>query len=202
MSKENRFSRWAEADRIKNWNKIENAVNSTIGNVILYNGEPINAFFHSNSGGSTESSVNVWGGDYPYLTVVETSGEEAYSSYESEVIISKDDLVQKMHDSYENFKINFDLDNYIQILENTESGRVKKMKIGNIELSGVEARTVFGLKSAKFTIKLDGDNIIFSVLGYGHGVGLSQCGSDSLAKQGMNYKEIINYYYKDVEISE
>jgi stage II sporulation protein D len=168
----------------------------------LYEGEPINAFFHSNSGGSTESALNVWGGDYPYLTVVETSGEEAYSSYESEVIISKDDLIQKMHDNYEDFKINFDLADCIQILENTESKRVKTLKIGNTTISGTQARSVFGLKSAMFTVKLEGDNIIFSVLGYGHGVGLSQCGSDSLAKQGKNFEEIIKHYYKDVEISE
>ena len=49
---------------------------------------------------------------------------------------------------------------------------------------------------------MDGDDICFSVLGYGHGVGLSQCGSDSLAKQGKTAEEIIHHYYKDVEISE
>lgn len=49
---------------------------------------------------------------------------------------------------------------------------------------------------------VDGDDIYFSVLGYGHGVGLSQCGSDSLAKQGMTCEEIIKHYYKDVEMSE
>lgn len=67
-------------------------------------------------------------------------------------------------------------------------------------MTGIEVRTIFGLKSAKFEIRIDGDEIYFSVLGYGHGVGLSQCGSDSLAKQGKNYEEIIKHYYKDVEI--
>ena len=62
-------------------------------------------------------------------------------------------------------------------------GRVKNLKIGNKNLSGVEARTIFGLKSAKFSVELNGDEIKFSVIGYGHGVGLSQCGSDSLAKE-------------------
>ena len=49
-------------------------------------------------------------------------------------------------------------------------------------------------------LKLFGDKIKFHVIGYGHGVGLSQNGADSLAKQGMNYEDIIKYYYKDVEI--
>lgn len=76
------------------------------------------------------------------------------------------------------------------------------MKIGNKTITGNQARTIFGLKSTKFEINVDGDEIYFSVLGYGHGVGLSQCGSDSLAKQGKNAEEIIKHYYKDVEISE
>lgn len=183
ISKENRLARWEESQKEENLSKIENAVNSTIGKVILYDGQPINAFFHSNSGGKTESSLNVWGGDLPYLQSVETSGEDAYSSYLSEVQVSKDELSQKMHDKYENFEINFDENEYVKILEYTESDRVKTIKIGNIEMTGTDARSIFGLKSAKFTVELNGDNIIFQVIGYGHGVGLSQCGSDSLAKK-------------------
>ena len=203
ISKENRLARWEEEVREENWRRIENAVNSTIGKVILYNGEPINAFFHSNSGGITESSLNVWGGDYPYLQAVETIGEDEYSSYSSEVVVSKDELIQKMRDLYKDFEIDFSEENWIQILENTDSsGRVKSIKIGNKTVSGNDARNIFGLKSTKFEFEILDDNIVFSVIGYGHGVGLSQCGSDSLAKQGLLYQDIIKHYYKDVEISE
>lgn len=73
ISKENRFARWEKEDKDANWQKIVIAVDSTAGNYITYNGEPINALFHSNSGGMTELPVNVWGGDYPYLVSVETS---------------------------------------------------------------------------------------------------------------------------------
>lgn len=164
ISKENRLARWEESKREANWNKIENAVNSTIGKVILYEGQPINAFFHSNSGGSTELPVNVWGGSYPYLQAVETSGEDAYSSYNSEVTVTKDELIQKMHDKYSSFEINFDEENAIQILEYTESNRVKKIKIGNTEITGTDARGIFGLKSSKFTVELNGDEIKFTVI--------------------------------------
>ena len=203
ISKENRMARWEKDKQEKYWNKIQNAVNSTIGQVILYEGEPINAFFHSNSGGATESSINVWGGDLAYLQSVLTSGEEAYSSYHSEVKLSKDEISQIVHDKYSDIEIDFNSDDWIKVLEITEtSGRVKTLKIGNKEISGNEARMLFGLKSTKFDIQIDEDSCTFFVTGYGHGVGLSQCGSDSLAKQGLNYKEIINHYYKDVEISE
>lgn len=200
ISKENRLARWEEPLREEYWNKIVDCVDATSGRYIAYNGEPINAFFHSNSGGQTELPVNVWGGSFPYLQIVSTSGEESYNGYSSEVIISKDELIQKMLEKYSNFQINFEEINCIQILDLTESGRVKTMKIGNVSLSGVEARAIFGLKSAKFGFEIVDDTIKFTVTGYGHGVGLSQNGADSLAKQGMNYEEIIKHYYKDIEI--
>lgn len=202
MTKENRFSRWEDEKEDEYWKKIANAVDDTKGKVIFYNDEPINALFHSNSGGITELAINVWGGEYPYLQVVETSGEDAYSSYNSEVRISKDNLVQKMMSKYSDFTIDFGKDDFIKIIENTSSKRVSKIKIGNKELTGVEARSLFGLKSTQFNYKVEKDEVIFSVIGYGHGVGFSQCGADSLAKQGKNYEEIIKYYYKDVSIHE
>ncbi len=74
ISKSDRLDRWEEGLRESNWNKIVNAVNSTKGKIITYDGKPINAFFHSNSGGTTELPINVWGGSgYPYLQVVETA---------------------------------------------------------------------------------------------------------------------------------
>jgi len=73
VSKEDRLARWEENVREENWKKIEQVVNATKGKLITYEGKPINAFFHSNSGGKTEIPVNVWGGSYPYLQAVETS---------------------------------------------------------------------------------------------------------------------------------
>lgn len=202
ISKENRYSRWEKEKQNEYWNKILKAVNETKGKIIFYNGQPINALFHSNSGGKTELSINVWGGDFPYFQTVETSGEDIYTSYNSEIEVPKDELIKIMLENYSDFEINFKENDCIKIIEYTSGDRVQKIKIGNIEISGVEARKKFGLKSAKFNFEILENSIKFKVVGYGHGVGLSQCGSDSLAKQGKNYQEIIKYYYKDVEISE
>ena len=133
---------------------------------------------------------------------METSGENAYSTYESEVIVNKEELIEKMLIKYSKFEIDFENKDCIKILEYTDSGRIKDIQIGNTNLSGIEVRTIFGLKSAKFSCQIQGENIKFSVIGYGHGVGLSQSGSDSLAKQGYGYKDIIKHYYKNVEITE
>lgn len=200
ISKEKRFERWNEADRENNWNKIVSAVDETKGKIITYNGEPINAFFHSNSGGSTETVSNVWGGtDYPYLQSVETSGEEGYTQYSSSVTLTKDEILQKIQESHPEANIDFNSENPIQITEYTESGRVKAIQFGNVSISGVEARTIFGLRSAKFSIEI-GDSVTFNVVGYGHGVGLSQTGADAMAKTGATAEQIINHYYTDIKI--
>ena len=203
ISKEERIAKWNENEEETNWNKIVEAVDSTSGKIIVYNGEPINAFFHANSGGVTESSLNIWGGiDYPYLKSVETSGEQDYTQYNSEVILSKEELVEKLKSKYQDINIDFSQEDSIKILEYTTSGRVKTIKFGNKEIAGTEARTLLGLKSTNFTVEIINDNIKFSVTGYGHGVGMSQTGADSLAKSGSNYEEIIKHFYTDVEIIE
>ena len=203
ISKEDRLARWDENLRESNWKKIEDAVNSTKGKIITYQNEPINAFFHSNSGGKTEVPVNVWGGSgYPYLQTVETSGEDAYTQYASEVVLSEQELIDKLKTKYADIAIDFSNVEDIKILEYTNGDRVKTVKFGNHNLSGVETRTLLGLRSANFTITQENGNIKFSVKGYGHGVGMSQTGADSMAKQGSTAEEIIHHFYTDVEIKE
>ena len=153
ISKEDRLARWDESLRESNWSKIEQAVQSTKGKIITYENQPINAFFHSNSGGKTELPINVWGGSgYPYLQTVETAGEEGYSQYASEVTLSQQELLEKLKTKYEDISIDFvNLDD-IKILEYTDGDRVKTVKFGNHNLSGVEVRTLLGLRSANFSI--------------------------------------------------
>lgn len=202
ISKEDRLAKWEESERENNWNKIVNAVNATQGKIITYNNEPINAFFHSNSGGKTEEVANVWGGaNLPYLQSVETSGEDAYTQYSSEAEFTKSEFEQKIKDNHPDFSIDYNQQDCIKTLETTAGGRVKTIKLGNLELSGVEVRNLLGLRSANFTVEISENNIKFIVKGYGHGVGMSQTGADALAKQGENYENIIKHYYTGVEIN-
>ena len=169
ISKEDRLAKWEESKREENWQKICNAVNETKGKVVTYEGQPINAFFHSNSGGTTEIPINVWGGtNYPYLQVVETAGEEGYTQYASEAEFSNEELLEKLKTTYSDIQIDFSNDEDIKILEYTESGRVKTIKFGNHNISGVEARSIFGLKSSNFQIEKQDGKVKFSVKGYGH----------------------------------
>lgn len=203
ISKDERLAKWEPTESESNWNKIVQAVDSTKGKIVTYEGQPINAFFHANSGGITESSLNIWGGiDYPYLKSVETVGEEGYTQYSSQVTLTHQELIDKIRTKYEDCEIDFTQENCIQILEYTTSGRIKTIKFGNKEIAGTEARTLLGLKSTNFTFSIDGQNIIFTVTGYGHGVGMSQTGADALAKTGIKYEAIIKHFYTNVEITE
>lgn len=203
VDKDTRFARWDENKREENWNKIQKSVNETQGKIITYDNKPINAFFHANSGGKTEIPVNVWGGTgLPYLQVVETAGEEGYTQYASEVAFSQTELVEKLKSNYNDILIDINNQEDVKIIEYTDSGRVKTIKFGNHEISGVEARTLLGLKSTNFEIRKENDKIKFTVKGYGHGVGMSQTGADAMAKQGKNYQDIINHFYKGIEIKE
>ena len=201
ISKEDRMNRWDENEKESNWEKIVEAVDSTQGKIITYAGSPIDAFFHSNSGGTTETVSNVWGGsDFPYLQSVQTSGEEGYTGYSSEVELTKDELLKKLKEKHPETEINFEDVNSIRILEYTESNRVKTIQFGNIQIAGTEARKIFGLKSTNFSVETKDGKIKFVVTGYGHGVGMSQTGADSMAKQGNGFEEIIKHFYTGVEI--
>lgn len=203
ISKENRLKRWKESDAQNNWNKIIMAVNETAGKIVTYNNKPINAFFHANSGGKTEIPFYVWGGSgYPYLQVVETSGEDAYSQYSSEAEFTKEELEKKIREKHSDFEIDLEENNCIEIKERDNSNRVVTVKIGNLNLSGVETRTLLGLRSANFTVDISNNKVKFKVIGYGHGVGMSQTGADALAKQGKNCEEIIKHFYSGVEIKD
>lgn len=202
ISKEDRLAKWSENEAEANWNKIVEAVDSTQGKIITYNGSPIDAFFHSNSGGITETASNVWGGDnFPYLQSVQTSGEDGYTQYSSEVEFSQSEFIDKIKTKHPDFEIDFNDNSCVQILEYTESGRIRTIKFGNIQIAGTEARTLLGLKSTNFSFEIVDGKIKFKVLGYGHGVGMSQTGADSMAKAGSSAEEIIKHFYSGVEIS-
>ena len=72
--------------------------------------------------------------------------------------------------------------------------------MGNKEYTGAELRKLFSLRSAAFEVSRRDNKYIFTVRGYGHGVGLSQYGANGMAKDGADYKEILCHYYGKINI--
>lgn len=196
-SKQYALDAWEDNEEKEKWNKIEMAVDDTSGEIITYNGELINAFFHAHSGGKTEDVSYVWGQEkIPYLKSV--AGNEN-NSFEDIKTFSKEEFRNIIKERYDNF--NEEIDN-ISILDHTISDRAYHIRIGNLTLLGTELRNICKLRSTNFEVSLNDDNIIFKTIGYGHGVGMSQEGANCMALNGSSYKDIICHYYTGVEIKE
>lgn len=182
-------------------NKLKQAVRETSGEVIIYNNKLIDAVFHSTSGGKTENSEDVWTNKVPYLRSVMSQYEEHSPKYITQKEVNFDDFIQCIQKLDPQVRINKkNIENEIKILERSEGGRVTKLKAGNKILKGTDVRTALGLNSANFNYTFSGNKIIFTIIGYGHGIGLSQYGADGMAQNGSDYKEILHHFYQGVEI--
>ena len=178
--------------------KIVSAVNDTSGEMIYYDGEEIQVFFHASAGGRTENSENVYSEALPYLVSVDSQGEESSSKYYGEVEISRDKFIKKMKAFSPS--ISFDAKALIGHTTRFDSGRVQSIEIGSESFTGREIRQIFSLNSANFTVEEDSDQIKFATIGFGHGVGMSQTGANAMAKKNADYIQILTHYFTGVTV--
>lgn len=182
------------------------AVRATRGEVLTYAGQPIEALFHTDSGGMTESSEDVWGSHVPYLRAVRDTpmGTMPWTK-----TVSTADLEQKLaakgHAIGRLRAIELSpLAVGRAAKDRTASGRVKAMTVtgtkGTATLSGNAWRSLLGLKSALFDAKLTKDSVTFTGFGAGHGLGISQWGAKRLAETGKSYADILHHYYTGVTL--
>lgn len=193
---------WLENDYSENFEKVSKAVEETRGKTVSYMGETIEAFFHSSSGGKTESSKDVWGKDIPYLVPVESPNEDKImSTFFSEKEVTYKELKTLINNYLGKNQVTTEkLKNKIKIISRTEGNRVNEIKIDKASLSGTSIRSILELRSANFDIELKEKSVVFKVKGYGHGVGMSQWGAEVMAREGKDYEEILKYYYPNTEV--
>ncbi len=179
------------------WNtRVEQAVSDTDGQVVLYNGRPILAVFHSSSAGRTAAAGDVWSGDLPYLVSVDSpEGEETVPNYYSTVTFTAAEAKEKLLAAYPELKLSGTPDRWFGAAAENGSGRVETVAVGGTDIEGTELRRIFGLRSACFTVAADSESVTFRVTGYGHGVGMSQYGANQLAREGKTWQEILEWYY-------
>lgn len=202
MDKQERVSKWSKKDSETNWNKINEAVESTKGEVLTYDGVILEyPQYFAVSSGKTEDAVDVFSINVPYLKSTESSGEEIAPKYETTSTISVDDFINKIKAKYNDAEISRrNIRNCIEVESYTQGGSVKEIRVGNKNLRGVELRKILNLNSTNFSVSYKGNDIIFSCKGYGHGVGMSQWGANAMAKNGAGYDEILKHYYNGVDI--
>ena len=190
------------------WKKIKEACRATEGQMLYYDGQLVmQPLFFSSSGGQTENSEDVFVGAYPYLVSVTSPYEEEATHREEETVMELGDFAERIKDAYPEREIGEIGRDSVKILSRTAGGRVSAMQVGNGEdgvLKGTEVRTAMGLSSALFTIRFRGDaggtEVVFTSSGSGHGVGMSQYGANGMAKEGHEYKEILEHYYSGSQV--
>lgn len=170
------------------YNKIKNAVENTNGEYLSYNGNYIEALYHSTNNGKTESSLDVFGNYYPYLISVSSEYDKNASSYLRTISMPLDTISNKLGLSLNN-------DSVINILSYTDGGNIKEININGNNFSGKKVRELLGLRSADFDISISDNNANITTRGYGHGVGMSQYGANGMANAGYSYKDILSHYY-------
>jgi stage II sporulation protein D len=173
------------------------AVDATRNQVLTYNGQIIEAVFHSSSGGYTENVEDVWSQALPYLRAVQDYDAGA-PVYQWSVSLPLADFASRISG----------VGNLIAAVpeRTTPQGRVVSLRLqgdaGSRLISGNEVRQALNLRSTLFSISVAGDTVNISGRGYGHGLGMSQWGAHNLARQGRSYQEILTHYYRGATLSQ
>ena len=194
-----RKEKWG-ADFEKYETKLKNAVKDVENEALYYNNELCVAAFYAISCGKTETAKNIWGTHVPYLISVDSKGDKFSPNYASTVVFDRTDFIEnaaKICPEIKNIKTT---ESILVVTKKSPSGTVLEATLNGKKFSGEELRKAFSLRSPVFTVKATADAVTFNVSGYGHGVGMSQYGSDYLARQGMDYKEILLHYYSGAQL--
>ncbi|MDR0838020.1 MAG: stage II sporulation protein D [Oscillospiraceae bacterium] len=195
--------RWGE-EFDANLNKIRDAVEATDGIYITYGGEPILAAFHSSSFGRTEDAQSVWESAKPYLVSAPSpETAEDVPNLVSTVTVSLSDFRKTVSAALPEAKLDGDAAAWISDVALDGAGRLASLKIGGAQMSGTRLRAMFELRSTALTVTVTvTEDVVFTTLGYGHGVGMSQYGANVLAKNGADWREILRAYYTGAGFSD
>lgn len=185
-------SKWGKSYS-KNIKKIKAAVSETKGEYLSYNNDYAITVFHSCSNGITEKASEVWGGDIAYLTNVKSPGDYLKKDYITKAVFLRDEFISILK---KHLGENADFSqNAIGNISYTSGSNVKDICIFGQNISGVDMRKLFSLKSSSFSLEEKNNEFIFTVTGNGHGVGMSQYGAEKMAQEKHNYKDILFHYY-------
>lgn len=177
------------------WSKICEAADSVADLVLTYDDQPIVAAYHAISAGQTEDAANVWVGSAPYLRAADSGGDLLAPDYETQAHFGMVELRDAFKAAYPAVRFADDPADWIAVTRRSPSGYVTGIEVGDALLHGKEVRQVLGLRSHNFDVRYTDGGFIFTVYGYGHGVGLSQYGADFMARQGADFAEILENYY-------
>lgn len=177
---------------------LNEAALETKGQVILdHDSILIISAFHSNCGGETASPEDVWLTGQPYLKSIRDPycGASRNSSWEKKM--SGNEWITLMQNSGYSQK-----DSSLSVFKFIQNSRVADYRTGLFTMPLTDIRNALNLRSTFFSVFPEGDSILISGRGYGHGVGLCQEGAMAMAAKGFNYRQIIDFYFANIIVAD
>ena len=187
--------------------KVKKAVQNTRGQVIKYNGEYVKGWFSACCGGKTANAVEGLSWTKTKTPYVKSGLEDGCLSvtqpenknWVAEIPVDKVRAAVKETAGTDPGEITA-----VEIVEKGPSGRATKIKLGNATVSGPALRLAVGSEIMRSTliddIRVEGENVVITGNGFGHGVGLCQWGAKKMAAENKSPEEIIKFYYQGVTI--
>lgn len=196
---------------------VKRCVKEVVGQIICYDGAPIQAVYGASSAGYTASAKSVWGVDYPYLRSNKCELDALYDPNYGVKTTFTSTEIQNYVLQATGIVLEGDPGTWFAIKDYVDNVYVGTLSIGGrtsytnssgktVDITGRVLREQildYNLRSACFeiTYSADTDKFTFTTYGYGHGVGLSQHGANNLANQwGYDYKQILQFYYPGTDI--
>ena len=181
--------------------RVMQAALETRDELLRYDGEPITVMYHAMSGGHTEDVQAVFSQSLPYLVSVDSAGAESARGFYTDATFSYEEAARLLNAYFSGLNLTAQrLRQTFSVAAYTDSGRVKAVVAGEHTLDAAEVRRALSLRSTLFSVSMDETGITFHQRGYGHGVGMSQVGANSMAADGADHRAILAHYYPGTEL--
>ena len=185
--------------------KIESCVSSVEGQVVVYQGEIINAVYSASTAGWSTASKNIWGGDYHYLQRVKSVYDSKDPNWGLEKTYTKDQ-VKAILEKRVGFTLSDNVMEWFTIARAFSGKYISTITItGNAgqtaNIPGEAMCDLFDLKSIAMDITFKDGSFTFKTYGWGHGTGMSQWGACLYADAGWTYDQILTHYYIDTTLA-
>ncbi|MDI3269279.1 MAG: stage II sporulation protein D [Bacillota bacterium] len=178
--------------------QVQEAVEATRGWVLTYRGVVAETTFYAASGGRTEDAREVWHRAVPYLVSVPSPEESPYDGEKATFMWPQ--VAAAFGLPLSQFPAS--PSRRFQIRDYTAGGRTRTVLVGGEIFSGVEVRQRLGLRSTWIVgVEATDARLTLTTRGWGHGVGLSQYGAQSMAQKGATFEEILDHYYPGTQLT-
>lgn len=170
--------------------------------VLLYDGEPVLPAYHAVSCGVTRSAKDAWGQDIPYLVSVKSPQDNKSPDYEAVITLTVGELQKRLEKAFPDIDFSKAEKKTLTELETDKNGIISKALVCGNEVSSGELCAALGLSSPCAEVKYKSGKFTFTTHGLGHLVGLSLYGANSMAHDGKDHRDILEYYFKGAKVEQ